>query len=185
VAVPFTGLTTDGHAVPGLTTLWKTGMSVQPIVVATDAFLGALTPDEQVTASFEVDHVEWRTWSNIHPSSTAEYGTARDGMKFNEHIREVTGRDAEAGEWYDRMSVLVMPSTPAPWGWQIDGYHRTVNCLVLGDSLVMTPTLMDSEPVTSTFGNYAGTCVFHAEEATGVAVMPANPHRRAHAERQR
>ncbi|HSF29518.1 MAG TPA: DUF3500 domain-containing protein [Candidatus Tectomicrobia bacterium] len=197
---PFKGITTDGHARAGLYPLRKTGMSVQPIIDAADTFLAALTPSERATASFDVDSVEWRNWSNIHPYlcrhgvclddlndhqkhaaltlvraslSAAGYATARDVMKLNEHIREITGRDAEYSEWYYWMSIFGTPSAMAPWGWQIDGHHLIINCFVLGDQLVMTPTFMGSEPVIAEFGRYAGTRVFHEEEAKGFALMYA------------
>jgi hypothetical protein len=200
LTAPFKGITTDGHVRPGLYAIQKTGISVQPIINAADAFLASLTPDERATASFDVDSVEWQNWSNIHPYlcrhgvclddlhdeqkhaalglvraslSAAGFETARDVMKLNEHIREITGRDAEYSEWYYWMSIFGTPSAIAPWGWQIDGHHLIVNCFVLGDQLVMTPTFMGSEPVTAEFGKYAGTRVFHAEEANGFALMRA------------
>jgi Protein of unknown function (DUF3500) len=200
MATPFTGITTDGNAVPGLYAVRKTGISVQPIIDAADAFLASLTPDERATASFDVDSVEWRNWSNIHPYlcrhgvclddlndtqkhcalalvraslSAAGYATARNVMKLNEHIRDITGRDAEYSEWYYWMSLFGTPSATAPWGWQIDGHHLIVNCFVLGDQLVMTPTFMGSEPVAAEFGKYAGTRVFHEEESKGFALMRA------------
>jgi hypothetical protein len=198
MATPFTGITTDGNVLPGLYAIQQTGISVQPIIVAAEAFLASLSPDARVTASFAVDSVEWRNWSNIHPYlcrhgvclddlhddqkhsalalvraslSAAGYATARDVMKLNEHIREITGRDAEYSEWYYWMSVFGTPSATAPWGWQIDGHHLIVNCFVLGDQLVMTPTFMGSEPVAAAFGKYAGTRVFHEEESKGFALM--------------
>jgi hypothetical protein len=200
MTAPFKGITTDGNVVPGLYGLRKTGISVQPIIDAAGAFLASLTPDERATASFEMDSVEWRNWSNIHPYlcrhgvclddlhdeqkhaalalvraslSAAGYETARNVMKLNEHIREITGRDAEYSEWYYWMSVFGTPSTAAPWGWQIDGHHLIVNCFILGDQLVMTPTFMGSEPVAAEFGKYAGTRVFREEEARGFALMRA------------
>jgi hypothetical protein len=60
-----------------------------------------------------------------------------------------------------------------PWGWQIDGHHLIVNCFVLGDRIVMTPTFMGSEPVAADTGKYAGTSVFEEEEARGYALMQA------------
>jgi Protein of unknown function (DUF3500) len=198
MAAPFTSITTDGTVIPGLYALRKTGVSVQSIIDAAEAFLASLTPEARATASFEVDSVEWRTWSNIHPYlcrhgvclddlqdaqkhaalallraslSAAGYATARDVMKLNEHIREITGRDAEYSEWYYWMSLFGTPSATAPWGWQIDGHHLNINCFVLGDQLVMTPTFMGSEPVAAGFGTYAGTRVFHEEEAKGFTLM--------------
>jgi hypothetical protein len=143
VAAPFTGITTDGHVVPGLYALRKTGVSAQPILDAADAFLASLTPDKRAMASFDVDSVEWRNWSNIHPYlcrhgvclddlqdvqkhvalalvhaslSAAGYATARNVMKLNEHFREITGRDAEYSEWYYWLSLFGTPSVTEPWG---------------------------------------------------------------------
>ena len=36
--------------------------------------------------------------------------------------------------------IAVLPS--APWGWQLFGHHLVLNCFVLGDEIVMTPTFM-------------------------------------------
>jgi hypothetical protein len=65
------------------------------------------------------------------------------------------------------------PSPTEPWGWQIDGHHLIVNCFVLGDQLVLTPTFMGSEPVAAETGIYAGTRVFEVEERQGFALMHA------------
>jgi hypothetical protein len=200
MAAPFKGITTDGHVIPGLYAIQKSGISVQPIIDAAEAFLASLTADERATASFDVDSVEWRNWSNIHPYicrhgvclddlnddqkhralalvraslSAAGYETARNVMKLNEHIREITGRDADYSEWYYWMSIFGKPSSAQPWGWQIDGHHLIVNCFVLGDQIVMTPTFMGSEPVAAEFGKYTGTRVFHEEESKGFALMSA------------
>lgn len=67
MTAPFKGITTDGHVRPGLYAILPTGVSVQPIIDAAEAFLASLTPDERAIASFEVDSIEWRNWSNIHP----------------------------------------------------------------------------------------------------------------------
>jgi hypothetical protein len=92
-------------------------------------------------------------------------------MKLNEVIREITGRDNEYGEWLYWLSILGTPSASEPWGWQIDGHHLIVNCLVLGDQIVMTPMFMGSEPVVAETGKYAGTSVFRSEEREGLAFM--------------
>jgi len=105
--------------------------------------------------------------------SESAFATARDIMRLNEHLREITGRDDEFGEWFYWISVMGTPSRNEPWGWQIDGHHLTVSCFVCGDQLVLTPGFMGSEPVHARTGKYAGTRVFAAEEAKGLAVMQA------------
>src|SRR5262249_29942791 len=71
------------------------------------------------------------------------------------------------------ISAMGAPSSDAPWGWQIDGHHLIVNCFILGDQVVMTPMFMGSEPVAAHTGPYAGTRVFQAEEAQGLALVRA------------
>ena len=208
-AAPFVGLTTDGTPRAGLFPLHRTGVSVAPLVAAAEAFLAALTPAVRETASFPIDSNEWRTWSNIHPYlmrhgvslrdlndaqraaalalvreslSASGFATARNVMALNDHIRELTGRPEEYGEWYYWLSVFGTPSGQDPWGWQIDGHHLIINCFVLGDQIVLTPQFLGSEPVVAHSGQHAGTRVFEAEEAKGFALMNAlSPEQRAEA----
>lgn len=205
----FNGLTTDGTPRAGLFPLHRTGVSLTAVVAAAEKFLVSLAPEERATASFAIDSDEWRTWSNIHPYlmrhgvslrnlndaqrdaaltlvreslSVSGFVTARDVMKLNEHIRELTGRSEEYGEWYYWLSVFGTPSETQPWGWQIDGHHLIINCFVLGDQIVLTPQFLGSEPVVAASGKYQGTRVFHAEEAAGFALMRAlSPEQRAEA----
>jgi hypothetical protein len=105
--------------------------------------------------------------------SASGYALARDVMRLNYTIGEITGKWDEYGEWLYWLSIFGTPSADAPWGWQIDGHHLIVNCLVLGDQIVMTPTFLGSEPVLAVEGKYAGTRVFAAEEANGLALIQA------------
>jgi Protein of unknown function (DUF3500) len=208
-AEPFGGLTADGTPRAGLFPLHRTGVSLAPVVAAAEKFIAALSPEECATASFAVDSNEWRTWSNIHPYlmrhgvslrdlndaqrnaalelvreslSVSGFATARGVMKLNEHIRELTGRSEEYGEWYYWLSVFGTPSETQPWGWQIDGHHLIINCCLLGDQIVLTPQFLGSEPVFAASGKYQGARVFHEEEAKGFALMQAlSPEQRAEA----
>ncbi|HZT52439.1 MAG TPA: DUF3500 domain-containing protein [Stellaceae bacterium] len=206
-ARPFVGITADGTPAPGLFRVQATGVSLAPVLDAANAFLAALGPAQRKEACFPVDSEMWRSWSNIHPflmrhgvcietldgtqreralallrTSLSAYGyaTARDVMKLNEHIMEITGRPDEYGEWLYWVSIMGTPSATEPWGWQIDGHHLIVNCFVLGDQMVLTPTFMGSEPVFARTGKYAGTRVFEEEERKGFALMCAlSPEQRA------
>ena len=189
---PFVGLTIDGTLVPGLFPITSTGVSTQPLVDAANAFLDSLAPAQRAVVRFGVDDRAWRAWSNIHPfvmrhgvpldecsdaqrqaalellratCSARGFALARDVMRLNEYLGGLTGRHAEYGEWYYWLSVFGEPSTEAPWGWQIDGHHLIVNCFVLGDQLVMSPSFFGSEP--TAFANRAR--VFEAEEQRGLA----------------
>lgn len=200
LAEEFRGLTADGELAPGLFPLAASGVSTRPIQAAAEAFLAALGPEQREATAFDVDSPLWRGWSNVHffmmrhgvlfetmtPTqrerafdllraslSAGGFQTARDVMRLNEVIGEITGKWDDYGEWLYWLSIFGTPSADAPWGWQIDGHHLIVNYFVLGDQVVMTPTFMGSEPCWVDTGKYAGTRVFAAEEANGLALMRA------------
>jgi hypothetical protein len=200
VAEPFRGVTAEGTAVTGLFPLQPTGVSTRPLLAAAEALLASLGDEQRRRVRFDLDTDAWRRWSNIHPFvmrhgvaldeltpaqrepalallreslSAAGWQTARDVMRLNELVRTLTGSDTEYGEWLYWLSVMGTPSPDTPWGWQLDGHHLIVNCLVLGDQLVMTPMFMGSEPVAATTGPFAGTRVFEAEERQGLTLVRA------------
>jgi hypothetical protein len=200
VAAPFKGMTADGTVAPGLFQLEKTGKSLAPVVDAAKAYLASLRPEQQRQTRFTVDSTAWQAWCNIHPFimrhglclagldgeqrnralalleaslSASGYQCARDIMRLNETVLELTGRPDEYGEWLYWVSIMGEPSATEPWGWQIDGHHLIVNCFVLGDQMVLTPMFMGSEPVRATSGKYAGAAVFEEEEKKGFVLMSA------------
>src|SRR5262249_37057025 len=159
------------------------GMPLTALIDAARALWAGLTSDQRAIACFAIEDAAWRTWSNIHPwllrhgvcladlghdqrqaalalmrhaMSASGYESARDIMRLNEHALEITGKSEEYGEWLYWLSLFGTPSASEPWGWQFDGHHLNVNCLVLGDQMVMTPTFMGSEPVLARFGRYKG-----------------------------
>ncbi len=206
---PFKGITTDGTVIPGLFPLQRTGISLAPLAEAALAFLALLSPEQRAVTLLGLETEAWRKWQNMHPFmvrhglclehltgaqreaalgllraslSAAGFESARNVMKLNEHIKEITGRAEEYGEWFYWISIMGTPSAEGPWGWQIDGHHLIVNCFVLGDQLVLTPNFLGSEPVAARSGKYAGTRVFESEEAKGFSLMRAfDPEQRAKA----
>jgi hypothetical protein len=198
-AAPFVGITTDGQVVPNLFRA-KPGPSLAPVVEAAEAFVAALEPGQRRSMTFDLEADRWRTWSNIHiftmrdgicladlrppqrdkaleliraSMSAAGYELARDVMKLNEHVVELTGKPEAYGEWYYWISLFGAPSRSEPWGWQIDGHHLIINCFVIGDAMVLTPNFMGSEPIDARFGKYKGTVILRAEESQGLGLMKA------------
>jgi hypothetical protein len=190
----FRGITATGALEPGLFELRPTGFSTEPIRAAAEAYLASLNDAQREAGTFPLESDAWRSWSNIHPFmlrhglcleqmteaqrdlalgllratlSQRGYETSRDVMRLNDFIGEITGYADEYGEWLYWMSVMGTPSEHEPWGWQIDGHHLIVNCLVLGDQIVVSPTFLGSEPVECVAGRYAGIRVFAEEEAWG------------------
>jgi hypothetical protein len=209
LAEPFKGLTASGEIERGLFPVRKTGVPVQPLIDAANAFLSALDTPQRAAVRFDVDGEAWRTWSNIHRNlmrhglcvaelsdqqrelaygvlragiGARAYETARNAMKLNEHLAELTGLPEEFGELYYWISIFGEPSAHTPWGWQFDGHHCNVNCFVLGDQMVLSPMLLGSEPVLAESGIYKGTTVLREEEAQGWGFMNAlTPKQRAKA----
>ena len=197
---PFKGITTEGSVIPGLFPIRQTGISTQPIREAAEDFLGSLKTEQRDRALFPIATIEWRKWSNIHRTimrhgipffemsdtqldraysllkeslSSEGFDTARDIIRLNETVGEMTGRFAEYGDDLYWLSIMGTPSATEPWGWQIDGHHLIINFFVLGDQVVMTPSFLGSEPVHAEGGKYAGTRVFRSEEERGLAMIRA------------
>jgi hypothetical protein len=103
--------------------------------------------------------------------SAKGFATARDIMRLNETVAELTGKRDEYGEILYWFTIMGTPSVAEPWGWQLDGHHLVINYFILADQIVMTPTFMGSEPVRADSGKYAGTRVFEVEEANGLALI--------------
>jgi hypothetical protein len=99
------------------------------------------------------------------------YTQARDIMRINELIAELSGRPDEFGEWPYFVSIFGDPASGGPWGWQIDGHHLNINCAVFDGQIVMTPTFMGSEPCKITHGSLAGTTMFAPEEQVGLELI--------------
>jgi hypothetical protein len=205
----FKGLTANGEVESNLFPLRATGASTQPLFAAVDDFLAALDDKQRAAVSFPVHSEVWRHWSNIHRNvmrhglcfaelsdrqlelaygimrialGPRAYQTARNAMRLNEHLAELTGLPDEFGEFFYWISIFGTPSAVAPWGFQIDGHHCNINCFVLGDQVVLSPMLLGSEPVLAESGKYKGITVLREEEAQGWAFMNSlTPEQRAKA----
>lgn len=198
LTVPVRGITADGHVVPGLFGAHRGSVDTAPLRDAADAFLAALAPDVRAKACFPLDSANWRSWYNVHmnffrhgvmlddlPMAQRELGLdllratlssrgfaqARDIMRLNEVLAQVSRSFDEFGEWPYFVSIFGTPSRDQPWGWQFDGHHLNVNCFVLGDEIVLTPTFMGSEPCKVTSGPFAGIEVFRPEQQVGIDLI--------------
>ena len=194
----YKGLTATGDVRPNVFQLQPRGASTQPLVIAANEFISSLDAEQRTAVGFAVDSEAWRRWSNIHRNvmrhglcladlserqrhlvygmmrvglGARAYETARNAMRLNEHLAELTGLPDEFGELFYWISIFGTPDADAPWGFQIDGHHCNINCFVLGDQVVLTPMLLGSEPVLAESGKYNGTTVLREEEAQGFAFM--------------
>lgn len=196
---PFMGGTVDGKVQPGLFKIESTGVSTQPIVEAANAFISSLNDEQRARAVFEVDDSEWRRWANIHVSTRQGVGllemnqaqsdaafallaatlsargldTAINIMRLEGHLSDLKNDHEQYGEKRYWFTIMGQPSATEPWGWQIDGHHLVINCFVLGDQVVLTPTFMGSEPPRADSGRFAGTVILEEELAAGLALINA------------
>jgi hypothetical protein len=200
LAAPFKGVTTNGTVVPGLYPIRSTGVSTSPVVDAARRFLDALTAEQRRKTSFPENDGEWRKWANQHAylrqgmsfdeMTDEQHGAATamlaaalsakglqltaDIMRLNETLGELRGGNfVEYGEGKYWITVMGVPSTTEPWGWQLDGHHLVLNYFVLGSQVVMTPAFWGSEPAVAHSGKYAGTAVLQDEQQQGLAMVRA------------
>ena len=108
--------------------------------------------------------------------SPAGVGAVRGVMRINETIQEISGRldedgIPEFGEWMYWLSLMGDASVTEPWGWQFDGHHLNMNCLMIGDQIVVTPFFLGSEPLVADSGKFAGTRVLEREERAALDLM--------------
>ncbi|MFB4296676.1 DUF3500 domain-containing protein [Actinomadura sp. NTSP31] len=197
-AEPFRGVATSDGIQRGLFPLRATGLDVKPQRQAAEDYLALLAPKELAEGRFPMDDVTWRHWANgaryflrhglcmedlgeaerraimtILRRSLSPYGYRQvvDLMHLNLTIGELRGEEHLLNEWMYWFSVYGEPESGGPWGWQLDGHHVNVNCVFVGDQMVLTPTFLGAEPVIARSGKYAGTAAFRREEAIGRALF--------------
>ena len=191
---PFRGVATSDGVRPGLFPLHGTGVDGTGVRRAAEAYLDALPPPERAEGRLPIDDVTWRHWANgaryflrhglcledldhrerrlaleVVRASLSDAGFAQvlDLMHLNLTIGELRGEEDLLNEWLYWFTVYGEPGNGGPWGWQLDGHHVNVNCVFVGDQLVLTPTFLGAEPVVAESGKYAGTRAFRREEAAG------------------
>ncbi|WP_327673132.1 MULTISPECIES: DUF3500 domain-containing protein [unclassified Streptomyces] len=191
---PFRGVGTSDGIRPGLFPLRDTGADVRKVYRAAEDYLAGLTEKQLADGRFPVDDVSWRHWNNgaryflrhgicleeldetqreramavVRESLSADgYGQMVDLMHLNLTIGELSGNEEGLNEWLYWFSVYGEPENGGPWGWQLDGHHVNVNCVFVGDQMVLTPSFLGAEPVIAGSGKYAGSVAFRHEEALG------------------
>jgi hypothetical protein len=194
----FVGVTTDGTALGGLYSLRPNGAPLEAMVAAARRLLAILPPELSAAMRFAVDAREWRRWNNtemyvyhyglrleevsvevreailsvVRESLSARgYEKARDVMRLNHFLGELVGNTKVLGEWSYNFSLFGEPSLQDPWGWQVAGHHLALNCLVIGQQMVLSPVFMGAEPNYADTGPFAGTRLFQDEEHAGLALM--------------
>jgi hypothetical protein len=196
LAEPFRGVTTDG-AIAARDRV-RTEMPSEAIREAAAGFLNLLDAPTRSRVSFAFESNQWRAWYNPHINvyrhgvmleelstpqrnafldvlrvtlSTRGYAQARDIMRLNDLLAEVTRRADDYGEWPYFVSFFGVPAADAPWGFQFDGHHLAINCVVVGNQVAMTPMFMGSEPCGGRAGRFTGIRVLDVEERIGLDLI--------------
>lgn len=195
---PFIGITTDGVVVPDLFALRDEGFDPRRAVAAARNLLSLLSPGQRAAARFGIDAEQWRWWTNAFPLwephglflddldpaqrtaaldvvqaclSARGFTDTRAAMRLNGALGELIGQYADTLREYAYFFALYGdPAEDGPWGWQLWGHHLDVHCFVLGRQVVLTPTFIGAEPAVADRGQYAGTRLFDAERAAGLAL---------------
>lgn len=184
---PFTGITSDGTVRPGLFDLEPNGAPTAAMVEAADALLALLPAELAARLSYAVDAHEWRSWANpeflqhdtglrldevaapvreailaVVAASLSDRGfeLVRDCMRINGFLGDVVELPLLMNEFSYNFALFGDPSLEAPWGWHLFGHHVGVNCLVIGDQLVVSPVFLGAEPDEIDDGPLDGTRVF-------------------------
>ena len=87
--------------------------------------------------------------SNLSAKSLDDYAWVAQRSEFlaaEQALLEINEDAIRYGEEKYYFTLMGVPSTTEPWGWQLDGHHLIINFFVLGDQVVMTPVFLGSEP---------------------------------------
>ncbi|MFL6797491.1 MAG: DUF3500 domain-containing protein [Xanthobacteraceae bacterium] len=197
-AAPFKGITTNGTVEDGLFSLAPADAPTPEMVAAAEALLRHLSPAQRGNMSFPVDSRVWRQWQNtelyvehhglrldevaqpirdaamavLRASLSAKgFQVSRAVMQLNRFLGDLVGGPEVLGEWAYTFCLFGTPSPSEPWGWQLFGHHLSLNCLVIGRQMVLSPTFLGAEPAYADSGPFAGTTLFEDEERSGLALM--------------
>lgn len=198
----FTGITTNGHCIPGLFSLAAEGAPADAMAAAAARLLAIATPAQRAALCHPLDAREWRAWMNpevyihrfglrldeidgtlrdailqvLEASLSAEgFDKARTLMRINHFLGELVNAPQVMNEFSYNFNLFGEPSAAEPWGWNFYGHHLCLNCLVVGGQMVVTPVFMGAEPNCIDCGPFAGASVFHGEESLGLALMRSLP----------
>ncbi len=196
LAEPFRGVTTDG--VLSARDRVRTSVATEAIKEAAEVFLASVDAPTRSRLCFPFESNLWRSWFNPHINvyrhgvmleelsaparhafldllrvtlSARGYAQARDIMRLNDLLAELTGRVDDYGEWPYFVSFFGVPNAEVPWGFQFDGHHLAVNCVLVGNEMAMTPAFMGSEPCDGGSGRFAGVRVLDLEERVGLDLI--------------
>jgi hypothetical protein len=206
---PYSGITHNGKIVPGLFSLAPNGAPIKSIVAAATDLISRLTSVQRAALCFPLNAPEWRRWQNTELQLESDgirldqadasirdatmnvvreslspqgFEKTRNVMKLNRFLGDLVDGPGVMGEWSFTFSLFAEPSITEPWGWQLFGHHLALNCLMIGEQMVLSPTFLGAEPFYADAGPFKGIRLFREEEEFGLALMRSlSPAQRAQA----
>ena len=205
-AEPFRGITADGGIIPGLFALRPEKAPARTMAEAARGLMETLTPEQRASSCFPMTSDQWRNWQNTElyvehhglrldevpetvrgacldvmraSLSDAGYERTRKAMKLNGFLGELVDAPLVMGEFSYTFCLFGTPSRDEPWGWQLFGHHLSLNCVIVGDQMTITPTFMGAEPSYADAGQFAGISLFEDEERLGLALRRSLDERQA------
>jgi Protein of unknown function (DUF3500) len=197
---PYKGITTGGKVIDDLYSLQPNAAPTKPMVKAASELLSSMSDEQRSAMMFPINARQWRSWNNtplwvyefgllmetlpdvqrqaileVVRSSLSAHGfkMARDVMHLNQFLGELVQNTKMLGEWSYRFSLFGRPSMTEPWGWQLYGHHLALNCFLLGEQMVLSPTFMGAEPPWADEGALAGIHLFEDQEEAGLRLLRA------------
>ena len=194
---PFRGLAADGKLEPLDRSLEANDAPRAEMEAATEAFLKICRPEILSEIQFAAEANEWRRWHNmplqwerdgvgfeemndderqamlgvLKASLSAEgYSQVVDLMHINRFSGDLIGRVKYLNEWCYQVGIFGSPGDDI-WGWQIYGHHLCLNCLLIGETYVLSPLFLAAEPSVVDEGQYKGAEVFVENEEAGLELI--------------
>jgi hypothetical protein len=170
---PMRGISSDGQVQPGLYGFRSENVPVRAAAEAATRWMDALDADARAKTCFPLDSGFWRQWQNtplvlrdpqmhlidlplplrelglevVKSSLSPEgYRRTREVMANNLFLGQLVQMTDALNDWMFTLAIFGTPSTEAPWGWQLFGHHLALNCLFIGDQMVLSPVFMGVEP---------------------------------------
>ena len=196
---PFQGVTTSDGIIQGLFPVKSTGQQTTLIREAAERFLATMSTADLSRVHFAISDPEWRDWSNVDVGIFPRRGISLEEMneeqkesawnllavalsaegleqtqnimKTEQTLFEINGEPIRYGTEKYYITMMGIPSSDNPWGFQLDGHHLVINYFVLGDQVVMTPAFWGGEPVYADAGMYLGNHILQEEQNTGLRLM--------------
>ncbi|NTF97918.1 DUF3500 domain-containing protein [Rhizobium rhizogenes] len=201
LAEPFLGVTTDGVLRPLSRELRPNGAPRTAMDQAGRRLLEVLSPEILARVHFALNAPQWRRWHNmpllwerdgigleemnaaertatlelVRASVSAEgYRHIIELMQINRFSGELIGREKYLNEFCYSFGLFGVPGDD-DWGWQLYGHHLCLNCRLVEETYVLSPTFLAAEPTVVDEGSAAGIDAFVENERAALALMQNLP----------